>query len=485
MAATHPDWPYSTRVRVLEGRLLHNKSFRQLAREIPGITAGGASHLEKRFRLRYPDLDAEHLLIEAGRSQREGVVGRRPRIAAGSAASLSIRRAIRSRYAFISQPEAANRTLSHSRLYDFNTPLKPLDPCQVHNIAVSKPHCMADPVDQRPITRKRAIEKTSLDRLNLDDRRRYCDYLLSLPASAILINCDETPIDYGGSAHAHVSAPAGETVYIGHRDPRFTHMQWAAASSEIRLPRPHLIWEPETEEDAEALLNRLRTQQAVLDGLVLEKRQKAAEEGSPEWRLLQLKNSKIAAHNSTLPRGSRKGRKVPLTPEQLFPMEKIERNSKKNKGGIDSIFYAFEVYQKLLFPYYREVKRLNSSSQVYIVEDNVSLHHRARRLMAPEIQAGTEDEIHFLETPAFSPDLAPIEQLHHDQKRLLLDYRLSITSASRATKAEAGEEAKQVWQSSEFDAIVARKLSIHYFQGLATRSKHADPPYSNRYRDRL
>lgn len=134
-------------------------------------------------------------------------------------------------------------------------------------------------------------------------------------------------------------------------------MQWATASSETRVPRPHLIWEPKTEEDAEALLKRLRHQQAVLNGLVLNKRQKAAEEGSPDWRLLQQKNSEIAAHNAAVQ--GRKGQKVPLTPERLFLYKKIKRNSKKNKGGIDSIVYTFEVYQKLLFPYYREVKRLN------------------------------------------------------------------------------------------------------------------------------
>lgn len=357
--------------------------------------------------------------------------------------------------------------LPRTRSRDFDQPSNDLDPRQVRNIAVSHAHRMADPEGQRPITRKRALEKTSLDRPNLDDRRRYCDYLLSLPDSAILINCDLTTIDFGGSAQ---------------KDPRFTHMQWAAACSDTRLPRPHLIWEPETEEDAGALLDRLHSQQAVLDSVVTGYRQKAAEEGSPEWRLLQLKNSEIAAHKSNI-RG-RKGRKVPMTPERLFPMEEIERDSNKNKGGVDSIFYAFEIYQKLLFPYYRAVQRLNPASRVYIVEDNVGLHHRARRLLAPEIQPGTEHEIRFLERPAFSPDLAPIEQLQDDQKELLRDYRLSIGSSSKAVKDKAAEEARRVWQESpEFNDHVIKRLSTQCFKGLASRSKVADPPCSNRYRE--
>ena len=45
------------------------------------------------------------------------------------------------------------------------------------------------------------------------------------------------------------------------------------------------------------------------------------------------------------------------------------------------MFYAFEVYEKQLFPYYEQVRALNQAKEVFIVEDNVGVHHKARELM--------------------------------------------------------------------------------------------------------
>jgi len=49
------------------------------------------------------------------------------------------------------------------------------------------------------------------------------------------------------------------------------------------------------------------------------------------------------------------------------------------------MYYAFEIYDKLLFPYYRSIRQNNPNKTVYITEDNVGVYHKARRLLVPQI----------------------------------------------------------------------------------------------------
>jgi transposase len=120
---------------------------------------------------------------------------------------------------------------------------------------------------------------------------------------------------------------------------------------------------------------------------------------------------------------------------------------------------------------------------VLISEDNVGLHHKARRLIAPEIK---RQGIQFLDLPANSSDLHPIEQLHKDQKKLLEDYRFSIQSAAKEIQQDAKAETRRIWcQDFGFTCLVAEKADLKAYQTLAYRSKHAEPPYSNRYNDSI
>lgn len=147
------------------------------------------------------------------------------------------------------------------------------------------------------------------------------------------------------------------------------------------------------------------------------------------------------------------------------------------------MFYAFEVYKKRLFPYYETIRRLNPSKTVYVTEDNVGLHHKARRLMDPLIR---RLQIMFLDMPANSPDLHPIEHLHKDEKQELEDYRSITRSQSKASRAEVDREIEWVWcQSTNFNDKMAQKADISYYKGLASRSKASTPAYSNRYKDSL
>ena len=43
------------------------------------------------------------------------------------------------------------------------------------------------------------------------------------------------------------------------------------------------------------------------------------------------------------------------------------------------------MYKKRFFLYYSKIKNLNASKKVYIIEDNVSVYYKARRLLVPLI----------------------------------------------------------------------------------------------------
>lgn len=78
---------------------------------------------------------------------------------------------------------------------------------------------------------------------------------------------------------------------------------------------------------------------------------------------------------------------------------------------MDFVYYAFKLYEKQLFPYYKDLQRLNPSKTVLITEDNVGVHHKARRLLAFAIK---QRDIRFLNLLANLKDLHPIEQLYKD-----------------------------------------------------------------------
>jgi len=48
-----------------------------------------------------------------------------------------------------------------------------------------------------------------------------------------------------------------------------------------------------------------------------------------------------------------------------------------------------------------------------------------------------EKNVLFLNTPANSPDLHPIEHLHKDEKRLSKEYRMAINGTRTAIQLEA------------------------------------------------
>ena len=460
-------------------RFIDRLSWTSIASKIDGANPNQVRNFCAQLKTRHPNASPNELVDIAGRKKRRGDT---TRLKPGSNASLKIREVLRGTGASESPVEVANYTLERMRRNDAREPLKELSNKQVHNICMDIAHCKQDPIDSRPLTRKRALEKPSLSKLDLPDRQRYIDQILSFQTKKTLLICvDETPITFGGSQHHRVTAPRGVSTYVGQDKPFFIKMQCAAACADTRVRRPHAVWNRETEEELDCLKAKLDAEVQLLRDIVDEQRSKASTPGTPEYEYLEAEQAKVDAHNAEQRRKKLRGRKHKLTAARLFPYDKLVRDNKK--GGIDFAWYAFEVYEKRLFPYYKEIQALNPHKQVYITEDNVALHHKARRLLASRIKA---DNIKFLDHPANSPDLHPIEHLHKTQKRLMKDFRIKLRGASKDMQKLAENEMERVWVcNSEFDADCKRKASITYYKALAQASKEANPPYSNRFKDSI
>ena len=153
-------------------------------------------------------------------------------------------------------------------------------------------------------------------------------------------------------------------------------MQWAAACADTRVTRPHAVWKSENEEDINELKAKLDVEVQLLCNLVDEQRSKASTPGTAEYEFLEAEQAKVDAYNAEQKRKKLRSRKHKLTSARLFPYDKLVRDNKK--GGLDFAWYAFEVYVKRLFPYYRELRALNPKRTIYITEDNVPLHYKAR-----------------------------------------------------------------------------------------------------------
>jgi hypothetical protein len=78
----------------------------------------------------------------------------------------------------------------------------------------------------------------------------------------------------------------------------------------------------------------------------------------------------------------------------------------------------------------------------------------------------------------------PTEHLHKDQKQLLHQFSITVTGAGATVKETAEIKMQHVrCANEEFEDCVRHRCTLLYIQGLCKRSKAADPPYSNRYRD--
>jgi hypothetical protein len=250
---------------------------------------------------------------------------------------------------------------------------------------------------------------------------------------------------------------------------KFTLMQWGAACghpSAANLTKPHRVWEEDDKLTAE-LASKLLAQQQKLDETVRAQRRNARIEGTIEWKHMQRVNKAIQEHNDSIPRGQRKGQKRKRKVESEYPFQEFDKDTRK--GGLDFCWYAFEVYEKELIPYYTKIAELNPGKRVVILEDSATPHVKARRLLKAELE---EKGIEFIKWAAISPDLHPIEDIQKHHKNLLDELRFDVTSASKATKQRAKDKMKDMWQRhAGFTKIVEEVGSVSNYMRLGALCK--------------
>lgn len=343
----------------------------------------------------------------------------------------------------------------------------------------------ADPINVKKITRNRELQKNLLTERHLDLRRTYCDQVDTwYQEHALVITTDEYQEHFGGSSKSHINVNQGESRYGSQAPIRFSREQWAACSEDLSIQRPHCIWEAEKASNHMNWHRQLQDAKEVLKKEVQQRRARCSQEGTPEWITLQKRNKQVDEDNENRwlrrQKGERCGSLHYYTPERLFPYERIEKE--EEKGGLDFLFMAFEIYRKYLFPYARALALNNPSRQVVILEDNDGSHIKARRLLAPEVLALEEDfGIIFGAHPPNSPELALIETLHGYERRALRDFRFNVNDAKQSTKDEADRRMKEWWQALTNDHLIAEKSSIERLKILADLCRVVD--FGNGFKD--
>ena len=116
---------------------------------------------------------------------------------------------------------------------------------------------------------------------------------------------------------------------------------------------------------------------------------------------MRARNEQIRANNTRDTLDGLKGGRRLLTAKRLYLYEELKPLG--DKGGLNFVWYAFEVYQKLLFPYYKAIAANNNGRDVLIIEDNDLSHLKARKLLAAEIHSkGIQFAPHLPNSPDFN-----------------------------------------------------------------------------------
>lgn len=375
--------------------------------------------------------------------------------------------------------DAANRHLRERQvLGEIDHNIRPLGAQQVYNVLQDPEQCAADVDDQRAYTRHRVYRRNELSAANISNRQAYLFEVEQLDqAEAIIICCDEKAYHFGGTSNQHISLPINTSSYQSCAPTRFKLEQWAAAcGDDCSVTRPWTVWElgDQTSEELQKQLNECNVQARKITE---EQRANASIHGTSEHQYLAWMNTQVKIKRLWMRANANdSGGPKDWTPERLFPYQ--HHDPKDGAKKLNFVWYAFEVYRKLLFPYYRETCRRNPGRRVVIQEDNHGPHLKARKLLQPEIQ---QQGIVFVNHPGNSPDLAPIEGLQGEHERKLASFVYEVRDAQAATVRRTKSLLRCTWQSKDFDETVKGKVCRAAYKELAKRCKMVGG--SNHFKD--
>ena len=91
----------------------------------------------------------------------------------------------------------------------------------------------------------------------------------------------------------------------------------------------------------------------LLTDLVDKQQSNASTPDTAEYKYMEAEQAKINAHNAEQKRKKLWEQKQKLTPTCLFSYEKLVWDNKKSR--LNFAWYAFNVYIKLLFSYYKRL----------------------------------------------------------------------------------------------------------------------------------
>jgi hypothetical protein len=394
--------------------------------------------------------------------------GRPTRATPGSAIAMAVRRGLEE-YPNEERPIAANQGIQKRQaLGELHPNIKPLDRKQIIHIAEDTEHCQADPYQPKPLKRKRVLDKPELNDIDRETRLEYCDVVDKYyKRDYLLIMCDEKGYSFGGSKKGtHVTAPEGETTYTSRARKRFKIEQWAAGcAGDTSITRPHVCWDVTIQNQSE-LADKLAVANQRLRSEVEARRWSAQIEGTPEWEEWRRRNAEIRTQNTKDSLDGLKPTRRLVTVNQLYPFEELRPTGKK--GGLNFVWYAFEVLEKHLFPYYQAIQQANKDKHVVIVEDNDPSHLKARKLLAADI---TRLQIEFAPHPPNSPDFNLIETVQKYHQKSLESYSANITSAAKQVKVEAEGHLKEAWQSKDMDEVWQDRASNYALKLIANRCR--------------
>ncbi|KAF2801988.1 uncharacterized protein BDZ99DRAFT_552320 [Mytilinidion resinicola] len=222
-------------------------------------------------------------------------------------------------------------------------------------------HQHTDPLCHGPIVRGIPPKKPALNASQKEARFEHCSWLEDLikrtQGKVIIICSDESRKQFGpghsGGGKARVSRPMGKDANeyaIPEKSAKFSFSFWGAMCSDDRIPRPCIVWEPESQEQKDELEKKLIKDNEDAKERAERSQRNANIQGTWEYNHMKSVNYKIRGDNERLTQqGIQKGRRYTRRPEQEFKYEVFTRGKGK---GMDAAWYANNILKLLLYPYY-------------------------------------------------------------------------------------------------------------------------------------
>ena len=197
---------------------------------------------------------------------------------------------------------------------------------------------------------------------------------------------DKTPVYIGGPPRhsEYVTTREGalpfEIAKATDSYEKFTVQLLAACSADYSITRPCKAFVKHDKQEKATIQDQLEAcrRRAEVDAAKQIQIAKTDPQSLPAQAVEQANKDIYTQHTQDIATG----KKVPktkrrLSPEQVFKVDKkdFKRTSKK---GMDFAQYAYNWLLLDLYPYYQDVCKNNPNYDVYLVEDNSSVHTKAR-----------------------------------------------------------------------------------------------------------